>query len=126
MSLNYKTNCILSSFSHDRELAECSLRHWKLTNRGDDVITHRYWNDPAVLSKLGRAMGVGVPGSEESGPGEAAHDEEEEEATEEDDEELTVHLTASTGDVEVQQPLPSISVSVNLRPFDLELITTFV
>jgi hypothetical protein len=53
-----------------------------------------------VLSKLGRAMGVGVPGGEE-GSGEAAQDEEEEGA-EDDDEELTVHLTASTGDVEVK------------------------
>lgn len=54
-----------------------------------------------VLSKLGQAMGVGVPG--EAGlqiPGESANDEEEEEGDEEEDE-LTVHHTASTGDVDV-------------------------
>lgn len=54
-----------------------------------------------VLSKLGQAMGVGVPG--EAGlqiPGESANDDEEEEGDEEEDE-LTVHHTASTGDVEV-------------------------
>lgn len=46
-------------------------------------------------------MGVGVPG--EAGlqiPGEAANDDEEEEGDEEEDE-LTVHRTASTGDIEV-------------------------
>lgn len=61
----------------------------------------RYWNDPAVLSRLGQAMGVGVPGADGLQiPGESANDEEEEEGEEEDDE-LTVHHTASTGDVEV-------------------------
>lgn len=49
-----------------------------------------------MLRKLGRAIRVGVPGSEESGPGDAAHYEEKEEATEVDDEELTIHLTVST------------------------------
>lgn len=65
----------------------------------------RYWNDPVVLSKLGQAMGVGVPG--EGGlhvPGESANDEDEEDGDEED-EELTVHHTASTGDVEVCEAL---------------------
>jgi len=58
-----------------------------------------------VLSKLGQAMGVGVPG--EAGlhvPGESANDEDDEEGDEED-EELTVHHTASTGDVEVWEAL---------------------
>lgn len=56
-----------------------------------------------VLSKLGQAMGVGASG--EGGlqlPGESANDEEgEEDVGEEEDDELTVHHTASTGDVEV-------------------------
>jgi hypothetical protein len=69
---------------------------------GGPAAMMKYWNDPAVLSKLGQAMGVGVPG--EGGlhvPGESANDEDEEEGDEED-EELTVHHTASTGDVEVK------------------------
>ena len=55
-----------------------------------------------VLSKLGQAMGVGVPG--EAGlqiPGESANDDEEEEEGDEEEDELTVHHTASTGDIEV-------------------------
>jgi len=67
---------------------------------GGPAAMMKYWNDPVVLSKLGQAMGVGVPG--EAGlqiPGEAANDDEEEEGDEEEDE-LTVHHTASTGDIE--------------------------
>jgi hypothetical protein len=64
----------------------------------------RYWNDPAVLSKLGQAMGVGIPG--EAGlPAyrneEGTEEEGEEDVGEEEEDELTVHHTASTGDVEV-------------------------
>lgn len=64
----------------------------------------RYWNDPVVLSKLGQAMGVGVPGEGGLGMPEAANDEDDEEGDEEEDE-LTVHHTASTGDVEVWDSL---------------------
>jgi hypothetical protein len=73
----------------------------------------RYWNDPAVLSKLGQAMGVGIPG--EAGlPAyrneEGTEEEGEDDVGEEEEEELTVHHTASTGDVEVCLSCASISV----------------
>jgi hypothetical protein len=59
----------------------------------------RYWNDPNVLSKLGKAMG----GAFETAPAgddaaaDAAGGEGGEEEYEEYEEELTVHSTASTG-----------------------------
>ncbi len=63
----------------------------------------RYWNDPAVLSKLGQAMGGGISG--EAGlpvEHDLAYEEEgEEDVGEEEEDELTVHHTASTGDAEV-------------------------
>jgi hypothetical protein len=73
----------------------------------------RYWNDPAVLSKLGQAMGVGIPG--EAGlPAyrneEGTEEEGEDDVGEEEEDELTVHHTASTGDVEVCLSCASISV----------------
>jgi hypothetical protein len=66
---------------------------------GGPAAMMKYWNDPVVLSKLGQAMGVGVPGEGGLGMPESANDEDDEEGDEED-EELTVHHTASTGDVE--------------------------
>lgn len=74
-------------------------------NESEHVSFLRYWNDPVVLSKLGQAMGVGVPG--EGGlhvPGDAANDDDGEEG-DEDEDELTVHHTASTGDVEVWEAI---------------------
>ncbi|CAK9857374.1 unnamed protein product [Sphagnum jensenii] len=70
---------------------------------GGPTAMMKYWNDPAVLSKLGQAMGVGIPG--EAGlPAyrneEGTEEEGEDDVGEEEEEELTVHHTASTGDVE--------------------------
>ncbi|CAK9254924.1 unnamed protein product [Sphagnum jensenii] len=70
---------------------------------GGPAAMMKYWNDPAVLSKLGQAMGVGIPG--EAGlPAyrneEGTEEEGEDDVGEEEEEELTVHHTASTGDVE--------------------------
>lgn len=59
----------------------------------------KYWNDPEVLSKLGRAMG----GALELPTGEGALAEGEEEEYEE--EEATVHSAASAGDVELLKQL---------------------
>jgi len=66
--------------------------------------TCRYWNDPAVLSKLGQAMGVGIPG-EASLPvgGDLGNEEGGEEDAVKEEEELSVHHFASIGDVEVCQ-----------------------
>ncbi len=65
----------------------------------------RYWNDPAILSKLGQAMGVGIAGDTGiAGERDLGNEEEgEEDVGEEEEDELTVHHTASTGDIEVWQ-----------------------
>jgi hypothetical protein len=65
----------------------------------------RYWNDPAILSKLGQAMGVGIAGEAGiAGERDLGNEEEgEEDVGEEEEDELTVHHTASTGDIEVWQ-----------------------
>eukprot|EP00246_Nothoceros_aenigmaticus_P007919 TRINITY_DN221_c0_g1_i1.p1 TRINITY_DN221_c0_g1~~TRINITY_DN221_c0_g1_i1.p1 ORF type:complete len:384 (-),score=78.71 TRINITY_DN221_c0_g1_i1:420-1457(-) len=64
---------------------------------GGPAAMMKYWNDPVVLSKLGRAMGVeGVPSAPLTEPGVG----ESEDGAEEDEDELTVHLTASTGNLE--------------------------
>uniref|UniRef100_A0A7S1SW02 STI1/HOP DP domain-containing protein n=1 Tax=Tetraselmis chuii TaxID=63592 RepID=A0A7S1SW02_9CHLO len=67
----------------------------------------KYWNDPNVLSKLGKAMG----GAFETAPAgddaaaDAAGGEGGEEEYEEYEEELTVHSTASTGDHQAMEAL---------------------
>eukprot|EP00850_Spirogloea_muscicola_P001779 SM000006S19544 [mRNA] locus=s6:1380678:1383442:+ [translate_table: standard] len=62
----------------------------------------KYWNDPVVMSKIGKAMGVppGMPGA--SAPGLAEEGDEEEE---EEEEELEVHAAASSGDLETLKVL---------------------
>jgi hypothetical protein len=73
----------------------------------------KYWNDPSVLAKLGRAMGgdaglaalgaggpLGALGGVGGGAGGEEEDEEEDEEEEEEDGELTLHSAASTGDHE--------------------------
>jgi hypothetical protein len=56
----------------------------------------RYWNDPEVLSKLGKAMGgsFDLPGMLGAAPLEAPAEEEE---AEEEEGEDTLHSTASAG-----------------------------
>eukprot|EP00249_Psilotum_nudum_P021626 c28179_g3_i2 orf=354-1400(+) len=67
---------------------------------GGPATMMKYWNDPAVLSKLGEAMGVGIS-SDNPIPDESTEDADgDDEAGEEEDDELTVHHTASVGDVE--------------------------
>ena len=59
--------------------------------------SHRYWNDPEMLSKLGKAMGgtfdfpglIGGAGSEAT-----------EEGAEEEEEEETLHAAASAGETD--------------------------
>ncbi|KAJ7546148.1 hypothetical protein O6H91_08G026900 [Diphasiastrum complanatum] len=72
---------------------------------GGPAAMMKYWNDPVVLSKLGRAMGVGESGdiaehTTEEGEGE-------EELAGDEDEELTLHHAASTGDIEALKVLLS-------------------
>ncbi|KAJ7544047.1 hypothetical protein O6H91_09G063000 [Diphasiastrum complanatum] len=70
---------------------------------GGPAAMMKYWNDPAVLSKLGQAMGVG----DSSDVTEDQTVEEGDELAGEEDEELTLHHTASTGDVEALKVLLS-------------------
>ncbi|KAI5062364.1 hypothetical protein GOP47_0023295 [Adiantum capillus-veneris] len=65
---------------------------------GGPAAMMKYWNDPKVLSKLGKAMG-GVTPSE----GETAAQQEDEVAEEEQTD--TIHHAASTGDIEVLKKL---------------------
>jgi len=67
---------------------------------GGPAAMMKYWNDPAVLTKLGQAMGVGVSGDTPASTEGTAADEGEEDNGDEDDDELTVHHTASAGDVQ--------------------------
>lgn len=64
------------------------------------VAMMKYWNDPDVLAKLGKAMGssLDLPGGDREATGEEA--EEEEEAVEEN-----LHAAASAGDVELLKKL---------------------
>lgn len=66
---------------------------------GGPAAMMKYWNDPVVLSKLGQAMGVGVPGEGGLDVSSVTANDEDDEGDEEE-EELTVHHTASTGDME--------------------------
>ncbi|CAM6020114.1 unnamed protein product [Sphagnum balticum] len=69
---------------------------------GGPAAMMKYWNDPAILSKLGQAMGVGIAGEAGiAGERDLGNEEEgEEDVGEEEEDELTVHHTASTGDIE--------------------------
>lgn len=69
---------------------------------GGPAAMMKYWNDPAILAKLGEAMGVGSSfdagaSNELSGADQGEEDNGDEN---EDEDELTVHRTASVGDVE--------------------------
>eukprot|EP00192_Tetraselmis_astigmatica_P014099 CAMPEP_0117672698 /NCGR_PEP_ID=MMETSP0804-20121206/14055_1 /TAXON_ID=1074897 /ORGANISM="Tetraselmis astigmatica, Strain CCMP880" /LENGTH=317 /DNA_ID=CAMNT_0005481341 /DNA_START=82 /DNA_END=1032 /DNA_ORIENTATION=+ len=63
----------------------------------------KYWNDPNVLSKLGKAMGTAFETVPTGADAEAAGEEGEEEY--EYEEEVTVHSAASSGDADAIQQL---------------------
>lgn len=67
---------------------------------GGPAAMMKYWNDPAVLTKLGQAMGVGISGDAPVSNEGTGANEAEEDNGDEDDDELTVHHTASAGDVQ--------------------------
>uniref|UniRef100_A0A061S6A5 Ankyrin repeat domain-containing protein 2 n=1 Tax=Tetraselmis sp. GSL018 TaxID=582737 RepID=A0A061S6A5_9CHLO len=63
----------------------------------------KYWNDPNVLSKLGKAMGTAfdtVPSNEDGGEGQQGDEE-----GEEYEEEMTLHSTSSAGDYQAMEAL---------------------
>ena len=62
---------------------------------------HRYYNDPVFLTKLGKEMGVGIPSDTPVSNEWTDANEGEENNGDEDDDDLTVHHTASVGDVQV-------------------------
>lgn len=72
--------------------------------KGGPMAMMKYWNDPEVLSKLGKAMGgsFDLPGMLGAAPLEAPAEEEE---AEEEEGEDTLHSTASAGDVEALKRL---------------------
>eukprot|EP00250_Pteridium_aquilinum_P014637 c22109_g1_i1 orf=110-1084(+) len=59
----------------------------------------KYWNDPKVLSKLGKAMGSGIPGEVEAAAAQQDDQTAEEEQTD------TIHHAASKGDFETLKKL---------------------
>lgn len=68
----------------------------------------RYWNDPEVLSKLGKAMGGDFPlaGPGAVGVAAGAEGEEEEEGEEADEDEPPLLTAASGGDLDVCPAIP--------------------
>lgn len=66
----------------------------------------KYWNDPEVLAKLGKAMGGALEAPE--GTREAGQEEEEEEEVEEN-----LHAAASAGDVELLKKLLAAGANVD-------------
>jgi len=78
---------------------------------GGPAAMMKYWNDPDVMAKLGKAMGGVMEGATahgiEQGMGAAAQgeEEEEEEEGEEGEEEVNVHSAASMGDVDALKEL---------------------
>lgn len=71
---------------------------------GGPTAMMKYWNDPVVLSKLGQAMGVGAAGDIPLSTEFAAAGGED---ADEEEDELSVHHTASIGDVEALKALLS-------------------
>ncbi|GLJ20205.1 hypothetical protein SUGI_0366780 [Cryptomeria japonica] len=67
---------------------------------GGPAAMMKYWNDPNVLTKLGQAMGVGIPGDIPASNEATSAEEIEEEYGYEEEDEPTVHHAASVGDVE--------------------------
>eukprot|EP00897_Mesotaenium_endlicherianum_P001498 jgi/Mesen1/1376/ME000013S00858 len=81
---------------------------------GGPAAMMKYWNNPDVLGKLGKAMGGAFPFGPNGGApgagglpfgmptagGAPAEEETEEEGAEDEEEELTLHSAASTGDIE--------------------------
>jgi len=67
---------------------------------GGPAAMMKYWNDPAVLTKLGQAMGVGPLADAATSDEPSGADQGEEDDANEEEDELTVHHTASVGDVE--------------------------
>lgn len=65
----------------------------------------KYWNDPSVLSKLGKAMGSAFENMPNQDGDQAGDEEGEEDYAEDYDEELTVHSTASSGDFQAMEAL---------------------
>jgi hypothetical protein len=96
----------MSELKNDPELASIM----KEIETGGPQAMMKYWNDPSVLAKLGKAMGgdagmaaLGAGGMGAlGGPGGAGgeEDDEEEEEEEEEEGELTLHSAASQGDHE--------------------------
>lgn len=91
----------MSELKNDPELASIMAE----IETGGPQAMMKYWNDPSVLAKLGKAMGgdaslaalgggSALSGLNEEDDGEEENDEEEEEG------ELTLHSAASTGDHE--------------------------
>ena len=62
---------------------------------------HRYWNDPIVLTKLGKEIGFGIPSDTPTSSKRTGADEGEEDNGDENDDELTIHNTISIHDVHV-------------------------
>jgi len=74
----------------------------------------KYWNDPVVLAKIGRAVGSGPTGGGAKMSAELEEAEEEAEEEEEEDEELNLHTAASSGDHEALTVLlatPGVAVN---------------
>lgn len=68
------------------------------------ILACRYWNNPEVLQKIGKAMNVGPTGVEGSYTAASGTEEETNEEGEEEEgyeEESLLHHAASVGDVEV-------------------------
>ncbi|GBG83729.1 hypothetical protein CBR_g37530 [Chara braunii] len=74
---------------------------------GGPAAMMKYWNDPVVLGKLGKVMGVAIDGDTAAGvlPADGEQVEGEGEEGEEEEDELTLHSAASTGDIEALKAL---------------------
>eukprot|EP00245_Coleochaete_scutata_P012323 TRINITY_DN475_c0_g2_i1.p1 TRINITY_DN475_c0_g2~~TRINITY_DN475_c0_g2_i1.p1 ORF type:complete len:396 (+),score=116.29 TRINITY_DN475_c0_g2_i1:113-1189(+) len=77
--------------------------------KGGPSAMMKYWNDPDLLGKLGKALGgfpgMGMPGAISGAAHAAAENNEEDDEEEGDDEELTLQSVASRGDVEALKAL---------------------
>ncbi|CAM6042437.1 unnamed protein product [Sphagnum compactum] len=93
--------CLPRSHSY-RNPSGCHWERGGSSSRAGGLDRLRYWDDPAILNKLGQAMGGGISG-EASLPVErdlACEEDGEENVGEEQENELTVHHAVSIGDEE--------------------------
>jgi predicted component of type VI protein secretion system len=102
---------LIAQYSNPEHMAQMKTKFDELKNdpelagimsefeTGGPAAMMKYWNDPAVLAKIGKAVG-GVGGGPTLGGELEEVEPEEEEEEDEEDEELTLHSAASSGDHE--------------------------